>query len=208
MRLQMTKLLNSGGYSSIVHIDGVGAVIFLLSPNKDKLHYVLKLHFPTSYNVAEYEACLHDMRLAVELGLKRLYIYGDLALVINQLNKEWDTTHEKMDSYCKEIRKVEGKFYDIEYIHAVQDKNQATDAVLKLGSSRAESPHGVLVQDLVKPSIEEEMMSMDEKPQDKSQAIGAYLSSDISLTVLVSQTKQRTSVSYTIASTTYWSVAG
>jgi hypothetical protein len=38
----------------------------------------------------------------------------------------------------------------------VQDKNQAADELSKLGSSRAKVPHGVFVQDLVKPSIKEE----------------------------------------------------
>jgi ribonuclease HI len=50
----------------------------------------------------------------VELGVKRLYIHGDSALVTNQLNKEWDMTHEKMDLYCKEIHKWEANFYGIE----------------------------------------------------------------------------------------------
>jgi hypothetical protein len=61
-----------------------------------------------------------------------------------------------MDAYCKEIRKLEGKFYGIEYTHVVQDKNQAVNELSKLGSSRAKVPHGVFVQDLVKPSIKEE----------------------------------------------------
>jgi hypothetical protein len=39
--------------------------------------------FPASNNVAEYEACLHGIRLAVELGVKCLYVCGDSALVIN-----------------------------------------------------------------------------------------------------------------------------
>jgi ribonuclease HI len=96
------------------------------------------------------------MRIAVELGVKRLHVYGDSALVINQLNKDWDMTNEEMDAYCKEIRKLKGKFYGIEYTHVVRDKNQAADELSKLGSSRAKVPHGVFVQDLVKPSIKEE----------------------------------------------------
>jgi ribonuclease HI len=68
-------------------IDGAGVSILFISPNKDELRYVLRLHFPASNNTAEYEACIHGMRIAVELGVKRLYVYGDLALVINQLNK-------------------------------------------------------------------------------------------------------------------------
>ena len=104
------------------------------------------------------------MRIAVELGVKRLYVYGDSALVINQLNKDWDTTSEKMDAYCKSIRKLEGRFYGIEYAHVVRDKNQAADALSKLGSSRATVPHGVFVQDLLTPSIEEEDPTVDKPP--------------------------------------------
>jgi len=84
-------------FDGSLNINGSGAGILFVSPNKDKLRYVLRIIFPASNNVAEYEACLHGIRLAIELGVKRLYIYGDSALVINQLNKEWDTTHEKMD---------------------------------------------------------------------------------------------------------------
>jgi hypothetical protein len=73
-------------------------------------------------------------------------------------------TSEKMDAYCKEIRKLEGKFYGIEYTHVVRDKNQAADELFKLGSSRAQVPHGVFVQDLVKPSVKEEADQVVEKP--------------------------------------------
>jgi hypothetical protein len=69
-----------------------------------------------------------------------------------------------MDAYCKEIRKLEGKFYGIEYTHVVRDKNQAANELSKLGSSRAQVPHGVFVQDLVKPSIKEEADQVVEKP--------------------------------------------
>jgi hypothetical protein len=76
-------------------------------------------------------------------------------------------TSKKMDAYCKEIKKLEGKFYSIEYTHVVQDKNQAADELSKLGSSRAQVPHGVFVLDLVKPSIKEEADQVVEKPPDQ-----------------------------------------
>jgi len=109
--------------------NGAGAGILFVSPNKDKLSYVLRILFQASNKVAEYEACLHGIRLAVELGFKHLYVHDDSALVINHLNKEWDTNHEKMDLYCKEIRKWEANFYGIEYIHVVRNKNQTADAL-------------------------------------------------------------------------------
>jgi len=140
-------------FDGSLNINDAGAGILFVSLNKDKLCYVLRILFSASNNVTEYEACLHGVRLAMELGVKRLYVHGDSALVIDQLNKEWDTTHEKMDLYCKEIRKWEANFYGIEYIHVVRDKNQAADALSKIGSSRAQIPQAVFVQDIDKPSI-------------------------------------------------------
>ena len=61
-----------------------------------------------------------------------------------------------MDAYYAEIRKLEGKFYGIEYHHMVRDQNQLADHLSKLGSSRTVIPPGVFVQDLLAPSIKED----------------------------------------------------
>ncbi|CAN6382129.1 unnamed protein product [Urochloa humidicola] len=58
-----------------------------------------------------------------------------------------------MDAYCAEIRKLEGKFYGLEFDHVLRDFNKAADALAKMGSTRAGVPPGVFVQDLVKPSV-------------------------------------------------------
>jgi ribonuclease HI len=70
-------------FDGSLNIDGAGAGFLFISPTKEQLCYVLMIYFPVSNNVVEYEACLHGMRIAVELGVKRLHIYGNLALVIN-----------------------------------------------------------------------------------------------------------------------------
>jgi ribonuclease HI len=41
-----------------------------------------------SNNEAKYEALLHGLRLAISLGIKRLLVYSDSLLVIQQVNKE------------------------------------------------------------------------------------------------------------------------
>ena len=56
---------------------GLGAGIVLTSPKGDKLRYTLQIHFATSNNVAEYEALIHGLRLAKELGIRRILCYGD-----------------------------------------------------------------------------------------------------------------------------------
>jgi len=55
--------------------------------------------------------------------------------------------------YYKEIRKWESNFNGIEYIHVVRDRNQAADALSKIGSSRAQIPRGVFVQDIHAPRV-------------------------------------------------------
>ena len=44
------------------------------------MHYVIRLHFPASNNMAEYEALLSGLRIAIELGIKRLDVRGDSQL--------------------------------------------------------------------------------------------------------------------------------
>jgi ribonuclease HI len=52
-----------------------------------------------SNNEAEYEALIHGLRLAISLGIKRLLVYSDSAMVINQVNKSWNHNKENMDAY-------------------------------------------------------------------------------------------------------------
>jgi ribonuclease HI len=87
-------------FDGSLNIDGVGARVYFVSPSRDKLSYVLRIHFKASNNVVEYEAALHGLCNAIELGIKMLMVFGDSALVINQVNKDWDCTSERMDAYC------------------------------------------------------------------------------------------------------------
>jgi ribonuclease HI len=91
-----------------------------------------------SNNKAEYEALLHGLRLAASLGIKRLLVYSDSAVVINKVNKSWDRKKENMDAYCLEVRKLENKFYGLKFHHVVRDNNVAADVLSKLGSTRAQ----------------------------------------------------------------------
>jgi hypothetical protein len=51
---------------------GAGAGLLFISPLGKHLRYVLRLHFPASNNVAEYEALINGLRIAIELGVRRL----------------------------------------------------------------------------------------------------------------------------------------
>jgi ribonuclease HI len=56
---------------------GGGAGLLFISPLGEHVHYVIRLHFPASNNVAEYEALVNGLRIAIELGVRRLDARGD-----------------------------------------------------------------------------------------------------------------------------------
>jgi ribonuclease HI len=62
---------------------GAGAGLLFISLLREHMSYVVRLHFPASNNMAEYEALLCGLRIAIETGIKRLEIRGDSQLVID-----------------------------------------------------------------------------------------------------------------------------
>jgi ribonuclease HI len=88
------------GSLKLVGTGGAGAGVLVISPTGEQLKYVLQIFWKVSDNEAKYEGLLHRLRLAVSLGIKRLLVYGDSAVVINKVNKYWDRNKENMDANC------------------------------------------------------------------------------------------------------------
>jgi ribonuclease HI len=142
-------------FDGSLKLEGAGAGVLLISPTGEQLKYVLQIFWKVSNNEVEYEALLYGLRLAASLGIKRLLVYGDSAVVINQVHKSWDRNKENMDAYYLEVHKFENKFYGLEFHHVVCDNDVAADVLSKLGSTRAQVPVGVFVHELHAPSIPE-----------------------------------------------------
>jgi hypothetical protein len=64
---------------------GAGAGLLFVSPLGEHMRYAVRLHFAASNNMAEYEALLCGLKIAVEIGVKRLDVRGDSQLVIDQV---------------------------------------------------------------------------------------------------------------------------
>jgi ribonuclease HI len=73
-------------------LDGLGAGVILTSPKGDKLQYVLQIHFRASNNVTEYEALVHGLKMAKEIGIQRILYYEDSDLVVHQVSRECAVT--------------------------------------------------------------------------------------------------------------------
>jgi ribonuclease HI len=55
-------------------LNDVRGGVVLLSPKGGQLLYVIRLHFHSTNNVAEYEAMVNDLCITAELEVQRLYI--------------------------------------------------------------------------------------------------------------------------------------
>jgi ribonuclease HI len=119
---------------------GAGVGLLFISPLGKHLRYVLCLHFPASNNVAEYEALVNGLRIAIELGVRRLNARGDSRLVIDQVMKNSHCRHPKMEAYCDEVRRLEDKFYGLELNHIARRYNETADDLAKIASGRTTVP--------------------------------------------------------------------
>jgi ribonuclease HI len=144
-------------------ISGTGAGVILISPTGERLSYVLWIHFPASHNVAEYEALLHGLKIAMSLGIRRLEVRGDSQLVVNQVMKDWSCLDDKMVAYGQEVRKLEDKFDGLELTHVLTHNNEATDRLANFGSKREAAPSDVFVERLYEPTVSKRNKVEDEE---------------------------------------------
>jgi ribonuclease HI/transposase InsO family protein len=152
---------------------GAGAGLLFISPLGKHLRYVLRLHFPASNNMAEYEALVNGLRIAIELGVRRLDARGDSQLVINQVMKNSHSHDPKMEAYCDEVRRLEDKFYGLELNHIAPRYNKTADELAKIASGRTTVPPDVFSRDLHQPSVKTDDTPEPEKASAQPEAPSA-----------------------------------
>jgi ribonuclease HI len=62
---------------------GAGAGLVFVSPLGVHLKYLIRIHFPVSNNMAEYEALVNGLHITIQLGIRWLDVRGDSQLVID-----------------------------------------------------------------------------------------------------------------------------
>jgi ribonuclease HI len=142
---------------------GAGAGLLFISPLGKHLRYVLRLHFSVSNNVAEYEALVNGLRIAIELGVRRLDGRGDSQLVIDQVMKNSHCRDPKMEAYCDEVQRLEDKFYGLELNHIARRYNETADELAKIASGRTTVPPDIFSRDLHQPYVK-----IDDTPEPKA----------------------------------------
>jgi ribonuclease HI len=132
---------------------GAGAGLLFTSPLGKHVHYVIRIHFPASNNMAKYEALVNGLRITVELGVWCLDARGDSQLVIDQVMKNSHCRDRKMEAYCDKVWLLKDKFYGLELNHVARRYNETTDELAKIASGRTTVPPNVFSRDKYQPSV-------------------------------------------------------
>jgi ribonuclease HI len=162
---------------------GSGLGVVLTAPQGQMMELAIRLGFPASNNVAEYEALLHGLRCAIALQADPFTVYCDSQLVVNQISGDYAANDEKMKIYLAEAKKLLEKFKLVQVEHIGRDLNGHADALAGLASAVAPELRRVIsvgVQSL--PSVGgnaiNEVCSVDQSPSWMGPIL-AYLKDDI-----------------------------
>jgi hypothetical protein len=113
--------------------------------------------------VAEYEALVNGLRIAVELGVRCLDARGDSQLVIDQVMKNSHCRDRKMEAYCDKVWRLEEKFHGLELNHVARRYNETVDELAKIALGRTTVPPNVFSRDIFEPSVKlDDMLESNE----------------------------------------------
>jgi len=120
-------------FDGALSLQGAGAGVLLIAPTGEHLKYVVQMHFPkeqATNNTAEYEGLLAGLRIAADLGIKKLIVRGDSQLVVRQVNKDYQSP--LMEAYIDEVRKLEEHFDGLQMEHVPRAQNDIADGLSKV----------------------------------------------------------------------------
>jgi ribonuclease HI len=132
---------------------GVRAGLLYISPLAVHLRYVVRFNFAVSNNVAEYEALVNGLHIAIELGVRRLDVRGDSQLVIDQVMKNLSCHDARMEAYCEEVWHLEDKLFGLELNHVARRYNEVADELAKIASGRTTVPPNIFARDIYRPLV-------------------------------------------------------
>ncbi|PKI57825.1 hypothetical protein CRG98_021771, partial [Punica granatum] len=133
-------------FDGAVNSTGSGIGATPISPKGRHFLVAVKIDFPFTNNIAEYEACILSLQAAINLKVKELKVFGDSMLTIFQTLKQWKTKDSKLVPYHEYLEELTENFEDISFTYTPRMKNQFADALATLASMVS-----ITKENLVKP---------------------------------------------------------
>jgi ribonuclease HI len=131
-----------------------GAGVILIDPSGDQVKYMVHLEFKATNNMAEYEALIFGLSVALSLGIRQLLVKVDSQLIIKQVHGECSCNEPRLAAYLLHVRKLEKDFTALELQHVPRADNSVADDLSVKASTWAPVPKGVFKRRLLRPAAQ------------------------------------------------------
>ncbi|PKA64811.1 hypothetical protein AXF42_Ash016842 [Apostasia shenzhenica] len=138
------------------------------------LHQAVTLRFKATNNQAEYEALIAGLKFALSMAVKRIHVFSDSLLVVNQVNQTFETKDEVLKKHLHQAKSLIALFEDFSLTHVPREENQVADRFAKEGL-----PNSRRTQVFERPSFECAETSSEERSPCWMDRILDYLKSRI-----------------------------
>ncbi|WRX10057.1 Integrase [Theobroma cacao] len=114
--------------------DGVGAGVIFITPEGEVLPYAFTLIKNYSNNMAEYQALIISLEMAVDMQITQLKVFGDSKLVINQVFTLYEVKKLELLPYVNYVKKLLKWFDKASMEHVLRKENRQADSLANLAS--------------------------------------------------------------------------
>jgi len=142
----------------VLFVDGssdkrnVGAGIVIEGPGGFTVDHSLQFKFKASNNQAEYEALIAGLKLAKDLGARRLRCNTDSRLVVGQVQGEYQVKDDLLLQYYHKVIEAMREFDEVTVHHIPQVENAKADRLSKLVAGKEKGQLKTIIrQTLIKP---------------------------------------------------------
>jgi ribonuclease HI len=122
-------------FDGVAQCDGASAEVVCVTPEGDVLPYSFTLVECCSNNIAEYQALILDLEMAMDSKTTRLKVFGDSKLIINQVLLEYEVKKPDLVLYCKYAIRLLAWFDYINITHVPRSGNKQADTIGKLATA-------------------------------------------------------------------------
>ena len=99
----------------------------LVTPLGGLIPYLISLIEICSNNVAEYEALIIGLKLALEMPIDQLEVFGESQLIIQQMHGQYEVRNDKLVPLYQRVRSLMNQFLQVQVNHVPRSENDKAD---------------------------------------------------------------------------------
>ncbi|XP_020211548.1 uncharacterized protein LOC109796275 [Cajanus cajan] len=169
---ELTPATTEESQAWTLHVDGSsnskggGAGIILEGPNQVTLEQSLKFDFKVTNNQAKYEALLAGLRLAHDLGARRVNCNSNSKLMVEQLSGTYQAKDTLLQQYFHIASRQISSFDEFSIKHVPREQNARADLLSKLASTKRPGQHRTIIQEtLHSPSLDDKIVNVNDNEE-------------------------------------------